>query len=95
MRAQTEGENMSRHPKLKEITLEEIQKNIENYYNTRQEFFIKVKHHKGLQSCCLYRFEDYDEDDNYKTIWIYRLQYDSGDLEYLDDPYIQHYYMLK
>ncbi len=86
-----------RHPKLKEITVEEIQNNIEKYYNNRKQFFVKIKHAKALRTAYLYRFDDWD-DDLEQEIWSYRFEYDDdddGNLDHLDEGYIQHIYILK
>lgn len=83
-----------RHPKLKEITVEEIQNNIEKYYNNRTQFFVNIKHAKGLRTAYLYRFDDWD-DDLEQEIWSYRFEYDDGELDPLDEGYIQRIYILK
>ena len=86
-----------RHPNLKEITVEEIQNNIEEYYNNRKQFFVKIKHIKGLRTAYLYRFDDWD-DDLEQEIWSYRFEYDGdddGNLDALDEGYIQHIYIIK
>ena len=39
-----------RHPNLKEITFREVFYNIKEYYNNRKQFFIKIRHIKGLRT---------------------------------------------
>lgn len=83
-----------RHAALKEITVEEIQNKIEEYYENHEQFFVKIKHVKGLLTAYLYRFDNWD-DDLEQGIWSYRFEYDCGDLDPLDEGYIQHIYILK
>ena len=76
-----------RHTVLKEITLKEIQNNVNEYYGNRQQFFIKTKHVKGLRTAYLYRCEEEDLDN----LWAYRFEFDDD----CDEGYIQHIYILK
>ena len=76
-----------RHTALKEITFKEIQNNVKEYYENRQQFFIKTKHVKGLRTAYLYRFEDEDLDN----LYAYGFEFDDD----YDEGYIQHVYILK
>lgn len=82
-----------RHPKLKEITFREVFYNIKEYYNNRQQFFIKIRHVKGLRTVYLYRSIDWDDDEQ-AEIYSYRFECDG---EYLDilNKEIQHIYIPK
>ena len=78
---------------LVEITREEVVNNCEKYFENKQQFFIKIKHIKGLLTAYLYRFEDWNDD--LEQIWSYRFIYDCGDLDPLDEGYIQHIYIIQ
>ena len=82
-----------RHSKLKEITFREVFYNIKEYYNNRKQFFIKVRHIRGLRTAYLHRSIDWDDDEQ-AEISSYRFEWDG---EYLDilDVNIQHIYILK
>ena len=50
-----------------------------------------------MRTAYLYRFDDWD-DDLEQEIWSYRFEYDDdddGNLDPLDEGYIQHIYILK
>ena len=76
-----------RHTALKEITFKEIQNNVKEYYENRQQFFIKTKHVKGLRTAYLHRFED----ENLDNLYAYGFEFDDD----YDEGYIQHVYILK
>ena len=82
-----------RHTALKEITFREVFYNIKEYYNNRKQFFIKIRHVKGLRTAYLHRSIDWDDDEQ-AEIWSYRFECDD---EYLDilNKEIQHIYILK
>ena len=80
---------------LKEITVEEIQNHIEEYFNNHQQFFIKLRYMKGLNSAYLSRFANWNDD--LEQIWSYNFEYDDGDFHNLeeDKSSFEHIYILK
>ena len=84
-----------RHPNLKEITFREVFYNIKEYYNNRKQFFIKIRHVKGLRTAYLHRTIEWDDEEKLE-MWSYTFEFEC-DIEDLDilDGNIQHIYILK
>ena len=80
---------------LREITPEEIKNNFEEYYNRRQQFFIKIKNDSDLHIVYLYCVEKWDEKLE-DIIYIYGLENEYDDTSYLLDEKesIEHIYIL-
>ena len=79
---------------LVEITREEVVKNCEKYFENKQQFFIKTKYKKGLESAYLYQWEKYD--DNFEEIKVvYCFDYDTGNSAAFEDEEIEHIYIIQ
>ena len=83
-----------RHPKLKEITTEEIQNNIEKYFNSKTQFLLKMKGSKYYRTATIARFEDWD-DDLEQDVYYYRFEYENYDRDSLDEDYFENIYIIE
>lgn len=80
--------------KLIEITVEDIIKNIKEYYENSQQFFIKTNYKKWWRSAGLYRIETWNYNIE-QPLLFYRFEYDNGQLDDLDAKHIEHICIIK
>ena len=83
-----------RHPKLKEITTEEIQNNIEKYFNSKTQFLLKMKGSKYYHTATIARFEDWD-DDLEQDVYYYCFEYENYDRDSLGENYFENIYIIE
>lgn len=76
-----------------EITSTNVFQNREKYYQSGQEFFLKIKHIKDLVDAYLERYK-YETEDHYR--YCFRCYFEDGkDFININDKIIQHIYIEK
>lgn len=78
---------------LVEITREEVINNCEEYFENKQQFFIKTKYERGLRSAYIYQWEEYDIFGEIKLVYCF--DYDNCDSSEFEDEDIEHIYIIQ